>query len=427
VKIHGKQERCMPRITKRVVDGAAPGPVDYFLWCDDLPGFGVRIFPSGKRSYLVQYRANGRSRRLTIGLHGRLTTEEARRLAMARLGEVAKGEDPAEERATRRKALTMRELCEQYLAAADRGLILGKKGGPKKPSTLARDRGAIARHILPLLGNRRVIDLTRPDIVRFLRDVTTGKTAVVEKTGKLRGKSIVEGGAGTAARTVGLLGGILSYAVEGGIIQANPVHGVRRPADGRRTLRLTPATYRLLGLALERMDAAEATTPATMIRLLALTGCRLGEIASLTWPEVDAAGHALRLKDGKEGASVRPVGAAALAVLAAVPRQPGSPFVSPGTRPDRPYAGLSGAWSRWITDDGLKGVTRHTLRHSFASVAGDLGYSEATTAALLGHAAGSVTGRYTHLIDAVLIAAADRIAGAIWGFMTGSDPGPVKA
>src|ERR1700722_1837558 len=104
----------MPKLTKRVVDNAEVRPSDYFIWCDELPGFGVRIYPSSKRSYLVQYRADGRSRRAKIGLHGRLTTEEARRAAMALLGQVAKGEDPAEERATRRASMTVRELCGRY-------------------------------------------------------------------------------------------------------------------------------------------------------------------------------------------------------------------------------------------------------------------------------------------------------------------------
>jgi hypothetical protein len=135
---------------------------------------------------------------------------------MALLGQVAKGGDPAEERATRRASLTVRELCERYLAAAEKGVILGKGGEPKKASTLVTDRSRITRHILPLLGGRRVADLTLADVNWFMRDVTGGRTALVEKTDRLRGKSIVEGGKGAAARTVGLLGGILSFAVSEG-------------------------------------------------------------------------------------------------------------------------------------------------------------------------------------------------------------------
>ena len=416
----------MPKLTKRVVDNAEVRPAEYFIWCDELPGFGVRIYPSGKRSYLVQYRADGRSRRAKIGLHGRLTAEEARSEAMVLLGQVAKGKDPAEERATRRASMTVRELCDRYMRATAKGLILGKKGTPKKSSTLLRDRSRIDRHILPLLGNRKVADLSKADVTRFMRDVVVGKTALVERTEKLRGKAIVEGGAGTATRTMGLLGGILSFAVSEGVLSANPVHGVKRPADQRKTLRLDPKEYRRLGTSLERMTAGGGNEAAiTAVRLLALTGCRKGEIERLRWNEIDEQGRALRLVDTKEGPSVRPVGKAVIEVLSAVSRQKGCEYVCPGRQDNRPYGGLPRAWRGLVSDTGLPGVTLHTLRHSFASVAADLGYAEATIGALLGHASGTVTGRYTHVLDAVLIAAADRVAATVQGYMNG-EPGEEK-
>jgi integrase len=410
----------MPKLTKQAVDRADVRPAEYFIWCDELPGFGVRIYPSGKRSYLVQYRADGRSRRAKIGLHGRLTTEEARRQAMVLLGQVAKGEDPAEERATRRASMTVRELCNRYVRAAEKGLILGKKGSAKKASTLLRDRSRIDRHILPLLGNRKVVDLSRADATRFMRDVAVGKTAVVEKTAKLRGKAIVEGGNGAAARTMGLLGGILSFAVSEGVIEANPVHGVKRPADQKRTARLDPLAYRRLGQVLATLSAEGSSLSAvTAIRLLTLSGCRKGEIERLRWSEIDQDGHALRLLDSKEGASVRPIGAAVLRLLAVTERHKGCDYVCPGRGENRPYGGLAGAWRRMTKAADLRGMTLHTLRHSFASTAADLGYSEPTIGALLGHASATVTGRYTHMLDTVLVAAADQVAQAVHDYMTG--------
>src|SRR5690349_10369745 len=100
----------MPKLTKRGVDAAESRASEYFLWCDELPGFGVRIYPSGKRGYLVQYRAGGRTRRVKIGLHGRITVDEARKQARILLGQVAGGSDPAEDRATRRRAMTVQDL-----------------------------------------------------------------------------------------------------------------------------------------------------------------------------------------------------------------------------------------------------------------------------------------------------------------------------
>ncbi len=163
-----------------------------------------------------------------------MTADAARKAALGLLAAVAKGQDPAEDRATGRATITVRELCDRYWKAADKGLVLGKGGGPKKPSTLSRDRSRVDRHLLPLLGNRKVADLSTADVTRFMRDVASGKTALVEKTQKLRGKSIVEGGRGAAARTVGMLGGILSFAVSEGVITSNPVRGVKRPADQRK-------------------------------------------------------------------------------------------------------------------------------------------------------------------------------------------------
>ena len=119
------------KITKRLVDTAETGSKDYVIWDDELPGFGLRVFVSGKRSYVIQYRSRGRSRRYTIGLHGVWTPETARREAKAQLGRVAHGDDPAEEREEDRKALTIKQLCEQYIADMEAGLILGKGGRPK--------------------------------------------------------------------------------------------------------------------------------------------------------------------------------------------------------------------------------------------------------------------------------------------------------
>jgi integrase len=412
----------MAKLTKTLIDSLKPGVPDYFVWDDLLPGFGVRVWPTGRKVYVAQYRAGTRTRRVKVGTHGPLTVEEARKEAKGILGDVARGDDPQEDRQTRRKSLTVSQLCDSYLEAAERGLIMGKGGRGKKASTLYTDRGRIDRHIKPLLGNKLVIDLQPSDVSKFIRDVASGKTAVVEKTARKRGKAIVEGGTGTAARTAGLLGGILSFAVSEGVIQFNPATGVKRPADKRRQRRLTADEFRALGRALADAEA-EAETPQALngAWLLALTGCRLGEIENLKWAEVDDDGGCFRLEDSKEGASVRPVGRPAFDVLAGIDREPDNPFVLTAPRGDGAFGGMPGAWRRIMDRAGLKGVTPHTLRHSFGSVANDLGFTESTVAALLGHAAGSVTSRYIHHLDSVLIAAADKVARTIQAQMTGAE------
>lgn len=414
----------MPKLTKTIVDRAEPQAKQVTIWCSELKGFGVFIQPSGTRTYFVDYRnAEDIRRRMTIGRHGKVTCEEARKLAIAALGAAVKGEDPAGERITRRQSLTVRELCEKYLAACEAGLILGKGNRPKKVSTLYTDKGRINGHIIPLLGLRRVIDLKPADIKRFVKDVASGRTARVRKTGKVRGKSIVRGGNGTATRTTGLLGGILSYAYDEGIIERNPAENVKRPAGSKKTRRLTPSEYRQLGVALA-MAKADGETQQLLdgIRLLALTGCRLGEIVNLKWTEVDEAGGALRFDDSKEGASVRPAGSAVFEAISTIDRERDCLTVLAPARQGQRFGGMSKGWKRIAKRAGFEDVTLHTLRHSFASVAGDLHYTEPTIAAMLGHAAGSVTGRYIHHLDSVLVAAADKVAIAIVGFMNGETP-----
>lgn len=410
----------MGKITKRNVESALTRSADYIIWDDDLPGFGVRIFASGKRSYLIQYRAQCRSRRFAIGAHGVWTPELARREAKAQLGRVARGENPAEERQLDHSAITVKELCSLYLADLEAGLILGKRGRPKKATTIGTDTGRIKRYIIPLLGNRRVKDLDRSDVNKMMKDVMAGKTATVVKTGKLRGKAVVRGGTGTATRTVGLLAGILTYAIEAGIIDSNPAHGIRKPKDNVRERRLNEAEYRTLGKILREAESnGQFAIAVEIIRLLALTGCRRSEMVSLRWREVDATSSCLRLEDSKEGKSVRPVGLPVIEALQQLEQIAYGTYVFPGCGEDNAFGSFANHWDKLFSDTPLSNITAHVLRHSFASVANDLGFTEITIAALMGHAKGSVTSKYVHTLDVTLVMAADTIAGYIQGLLDG--------
>jgi integrase len=410
----------MAKLTKRTVDAAERRSLDYFIWDDELAGFGLRVFQSGKRSYLVQYRVAGRTRRYTIGFHGAWTPEMARKQARILLGRIAQGENPAEERQLDAKAITVKELCGQYLTDAESGLVLGKGRRPKKASTLVVDKSRIHRHIIPLLGTRRIKDITQSDINRFIRDVMSGKTKVDVKT-KVRGRAIVRGGAGTAARAVGLFGGILTYAIEHGIIEKNPVHGVRKPADRVKTRRLSEQDYRVLGKILDKAAADNRLGSAvSIVRLLALTGCRRGEGVNLKRTEVDAENSCLRLNDSKEGASIRPIGLPVLDLLDVQYSNKKHVFVFSGTQDGKPLVGFPKYWQKLVRGTILEGITPHILRHSFASIANDLGFTEATIAALLGHSKGTVTSRYIHAVDTALVMAADTLAGYINGLLNGA-------
>ena len=247
-----------------------------------------------------------------------------------------------------------------------------------------------------------------------------GKTAADVKT-KKQGRAIVKGGRGTGTRTFALLSSILSYAVAEGYRADNPARGIPLPSVERRKARMDADQYQRLGEALETAEAqGEAWQAIETARLLALTGCRSGEVIGLKRTECDIEGSCLRLTDSKTGESIRPLGKAAVDALRGALARSKKPYVFSSVRlTEGHYRGFPKAWER-IAGTGLPGVTPHTLRHSFASLADDLGYSEATIGAMLGHSKGTSTTRgYIHKLDPALIAAADKVAGRIASMMAG--------
>lgn len=415
------------RIGVREVRAMLPGGL---LWDAALPGFCARRQQSKAVTYALKYRtADGRQRWQTIGRHGApWTPDEARAEAQRILAAVAKGTDPAAEKRSRRDAATVAELCDIYLADAEAGRLLTRRGGTKKPSTLATDRSRIEAHVKPLLGAMKVAGVTREDVEAAMHAMAEGATKARTPTGRKRGVSNVRGGRGTASRTVGLLGAIFTYAVRKRLRTDNPVTGVVRFADGRRERRLSDAEYAALGAGLAkatvprprktplRRDAPERAGmwPAALaaVRFLARTGWRSGEALTLRWAHVDLDRRTARLPDTKTGLSVRPLSRAACDVLAGLTRGAADALVFPATRGEGVMSGFASLFARVAKAGELPpDVTPHVLRHSFASLAGDLGYSEPTIAALVGHKGHTVTSRYVHAADAVLLAAADAVAG----------------
>lgn len=401
-------------LTLKTIAALPPGQTTWDAGKGAVAGFGARRQKGAAVSYVVKYRtADGRQRWATIGRHGApwtpdLARAEARRI----LGEVTTGADPAAAKQEARKAATVAELCDFYLEAVEAGRVLTRRKIAKKPATIIGDKGRIERHIKPLLGSLKVAAVTRADVERFRDGVSEGATAARIKTGK-HGLARITGGHGTATRALGLLGALFGFAVRQGLRPDNPATGIERHAYEPRQRRVSEAEYKALGEALRDMPKTVWPVAVAATKFLSVTGWRRGEALALTWAEVDLDTRTARLADTKTGYSLRPLSNAACDVLRTLPRL-GDLVFPASIGCDKPMTGYHKIWLRIAAKAGLPAdVTPHILRHSLASVAADLGYSELTIAALIGHKKASMTSRYAHHADAVLLAAADAVADRI--------------
>lgn len=415
----------MARLSKRMIDQEQPGAVERFVWDDELIGFGCRIYPSGAKVFLVQWKRDGRTRRKVLGRHGPVTCEQARKLALNDLAAVARGEDPAAERDRRKLDLTVAELCTSWVeAGCPRARPDRRSGAFLKVATIKTYTSAIERHIKPLLGDRKLGTLRPADIERFQADVAAGRTALTART-KARGVARVKGGAGIAGRVTSYLASILGWARRMGLLGHSPAEGVRVIPSRQRDRGFTDAELGRLAVALTEAERDGANTAhVTGLRLLALTGCRHNEIMALRWSEFDPAGF-LRLQDSKTGSKVVPISAAATALLAAVPRCQGSPWVFPASRGAGPSRGLGKFWRAIRVRAGLPDdAVPHMLRHTVAQAAVSGGASPALLMVVLGHSDVRTSMRYVHtLLDpavTVAEAASARVAAAM---AAGTKPG----
>ncbi len=383
------------KLTKRAVERIRPEPKrDVVVWDQELRGFGVRVKPSGARSYLVQYRnAYGRSKRLTIGQHGVLAPDQARRQAKKVLGEVARGDDPAAARAEARKALTIADLAERYLEEHARP--------KKKPSSVRMDEANLRLHVLPALGTRQIIEVTRADVARLHHEMRATP--------------------GAANRVVALLSKMFTLAELWGLRPdaTNPCRHVERYREQRLERFLSDGELASLGTALAQAETAGAESDFVIaaIRLLILTGCRTGEILSLRWDDVNFEHQTLKLPESKTGAKTIQLSAPALKVLDALPRE-GSPWVIRGLAGHH-LVNLRKPWHRLRRNVALEDVRLHDLRHSFASVGAGAGLGLPVIGKLLGHTQPATTQRYAHLADDPLRQATDLIGRRIAAAMEG--------
>lgn len=384
----------MPRLSKRTVDALKPGDKDYFVWDSDMAGFGLRVWPTGRKVYLIQYRdAGGRTRRKGLGKHGIVTADNARSEARDLLAAVAKGANPSEETKRKKGAPPVEQLCERFLTEYVPSHC--------KESTQKEYRRNVELFIKPRIGKMKVADVERSDIADLHhahRDIPY-----------------------QANRTLGVLSvmfnqaEIWGYRTDG----SNPCRHVRKYEEKKRDRYLSTEELSRLGQTLNELEASgEESLPAiNAIRLLILTGCRLGEIQTLKWEYVQ--GNRLRLPDSKTGAKVVYLGEAALEVLSKIERFPDNPYVVTGRLPGTHLTDMQKPWRRIRKAAGLDDVRIHDLRHSFASSAVGMGESLPMIGKLLGHSQVQTTARYAHLADDPVQGAAARVSNHLASLMKG--------
>jgi len=377
----------MFKLTKRLVDGLEVLESEYFIWDRDMRGFGVRVYSSGVKTYLVQYRSGRRTKRLTIGKHGVLTAEEARKEARRLLGDVARGGDPSGEKQWKMREPTVAGLCDRFLEEYVTQHC--------KPTTARDYRSIIRRFIRPKLGPLPIAEVTRADVVAFHH--------ALRKTPY------------QANRAASMLSKLFNLAEDWGLRKAgsNPARRIKKFREEEKKRFLSDEEQARLGDVLADVleDGSETIYGVSAILLLIYTGCRLNEILTLRWDYVTA--HHLELPDSKTGRRRIPLPREAYDVLEGLPRSAENPYVILGEAKDGPLVNLQKPWRRIRDLAGLNDVRLHDLRHTYASVAMKDGIDPFTLKEIMGHKNLQTTLRYAHLADDAVQRAAGSVASRL--------------
>ena len=376
-------------ISRRTVE-ALPAEKDTVYWDNELMGFGVRVYPTGTKVYMVQSRGPDGLKRVTVGRHGVISADRARRRAALIIARIKAGETPlATPMGREATGPTVADLAEQYF----REHVAVRC----KPGTAKLHRRVVRKHILPEFGKLPVAAVCREHVTDLhyrLRHVPAMANQVIVTLSRMLNQAEIWG-----------------LVPEGG----NPCRFVVKYRQRKRERFLTEEEFRRLGRVLAALEATGRVPvhAAAAIRLLMLTGCRRNEILTLRWEDVHLDVNELRLRDSKTGPRTVPLSPAAVKVLAGLPRAAGNPWVIAGRRPGARLSDFNSHWYRVRSRAGLEDVRLHDLRHSFASRALALGESLPMIGKLLGHTKIQTTARYAHLARDSIHVSAARVAASI--------------
>lgn len=372
----------MPKLTKKFVESIKADPsAPIKSWDSELKGFGLITYPSGRKTYCLQYRNSERiKKRIKIGVHGQINTEIARDKARQFLAEVSQGEDPSAIKKQHRDKPTVQYLVQDYLEG---------HAAKKRAKSVMEDKKLINSIIEPYFGNKKVDAVTRRDIEQLHTKMSNRPYS--------------------ANRAVALLSKMFSLAVGWGWRADNPAQGIERYQEQKRERWLQ-------GEELERfwsiLDAYPNNRTALLVKFLLLTGARKGEAMSSTWSQFDLKqgvwtkpSHMTKQKKTEH----LPLSSDALDLLNQLKRlnTEKSTYVFPGRKEGEPIKEIKTFWKKLLTEANIEDLRVHDLRHTHASHLVSSGMSLSIVGKLLGHTQASTTQRYAHLADAPLRQAAE--------------------
>ncbi|WP_331374251.1 tyrosine-type recombinase/integrase [Sinorhizobium chiapasense] len=379
----------MSKITKRLVECTNPEAKDVFVWDEELAGYGLKVTPKGRKVFVLQYRIGRQSRRMTLGLFGHITADQARSQAQAALRKVSRGEDPMAEREAKREEQNTGELLDQFLAQHADAKLKGRSSEEY----------------------RRLVEKLIPNKLRRMPITEVSRHNIAQLHNQLSATPY------QANRLLAVLRKFFNWCEKNGFRGdlTNPALHVELFKERKRERFLSPAELAHLGEVLTEVEREGSASPFVIaaIRLLILTGARLNEILTVQWDWVDFENSCVRLPDSKTGAKTIYLSPPASQVLASVPRLEGNPYVICGQRVASCLVNLQKPWSAIRQRAGLGNVRIHDLRHSFASIAVASGMSLPMIGKLLGHSQPQTTARYAHLADDPMKHAAGQIGKQI--------------
>lgn len=415
------------KLTKRSIDSAKlPDSGDRFLWDSEIRGFGLRLYATGTRTFLFQYRAPqaAGTRRIAIGEYPSITVEQARSVARSAAGQLADGKDPKGSDSDVLQRRTLGEVFPEYLA---------ERLGKLAPRTAAEYERMWAKTIAPAFGAKRFAALDEGTVARWHAARSATPTL--------------------ANRAVDLLSAFCFWAERRGYREkhSNPCVDVERFEEQHKGRSLTQAEYQRLGesmrLALmvgiaaapqlrrapanaknikhrpKNADQPKRANPIAVaaLRFLTLSGWREQEALSLRWDSLNLERGVAVLADTKSGRSERALGAVVIALVRAQKRLSGNPFVFPGERPGAHLADPKRLWQSLKHAAHLEEtqpLRLHDLRHSYTTAARDeLGLGDHVIARLVGHKISGMTSRYGEVRDATLRNAANSISQTIDNYL----------